>query len=1132
MANFIDRERLFDRLKVDGQKRQIMICGGEDDDFMVDYVVGTVDICKAISLYLLSKKYDQILILDRSRFTTKLTFPNDAMDQNYKNINQPRVSQDPKAGNNVTFIEDDDDEDDAPQPASNQTQNQNNQANTEANNNTQNEQTNQRTQQAVEQATRAGAGEEENLLGSINRAIEEHPDQTFAIIYMYPDTMLLDADYETAHTNKVRIISGLARLRNCDSYLILDSKREGKFIEFLDWILNNDEYSQRIYLQKPKRNVFEAFIKRAMCRNGFYCRDLDVMSSTIAAEGNSLRNFEVRLQKFMKNSTEFPYLDDIYKDNEKVRNLDDIHNSINNLVGLSEIKAYANELILTKQQNEESNSGGRISLPNMIFTGSAGTGKTTVAKLLGQLFLNLGLRTRNAFVEVSISDFAVGRTPSADTMNMKINEADGGILCIDEPYLLCDSEDGKQALQVLIKRLEERAENITVILTGYSDKFAQLFKVNQGFKTRFAKTINFKDYTEEQLFDIVVAQAYKESLVLSSEAESKITEYIASYARRGGMSNGHGANLLFSKILANFEKRKSLERTVIGDDIPEAMRFHEKEAKEFIESLDQKFVGLPKVKEFLRTMYKKQLAANKRKAKDKPAPNNCMFLGNPGTGKTTVARLTGQLFYYLGLVSEKNKLIETDPIMDFTSSYVGEYAQKVRDKFDEALGGVLFIDEAYQLANDEQGRKVIDQMVKLMTEPKYLNLIVIMAGYPDEMRKLYDANPGLKRRCPNEVFFDDFNNEELKEIFMQQMRDDGLSQDGDPRSFDSHLKSELARMSAQRHFGNAGAVINFYKDFVLGNQAERLNDDPDADNTKITVSDLTGSQKDDKKPISEILADLDKNFIGLKTLKESIKKMSNRIRLEQIRSTKLGVPPSGGGFNIRFVGNPGTGKTTIARYIADIFCSLGIITRPKIREYRGVDLKGSYVGQTKDKVNKLFEDSQDSVVLIDEIYSLYQKNANNQDSFALEAIDALVGAMTDPKNATTIIIIAGYKDRMNEFLEGNAGLASRFPLEIEFPDYNDEECVEIVRRQLVKKKFKISDEQVFSERLTKYFSVVRRQMGSNFGNARTAGSVVSYIEDSVSSRLSEISEEDLTEEVLTTIDVLSDLPHIPGIGGF
>ncbi|MBP5469412.1 MAG: AAA family ATPase, partial [Candidatus Riflebacteria bacterium] len=523
-------------------------------------------------------------------------------------------------------------------------------------------------------------------------------------------------------------------------------------------------------------------------------------------------------------------------------------------------------------------------------------------------------------------------------------------------------------------------------------------------------------------------------------------------------NNGHDSKKLWNSILANYNKRKAQNHTIIDKDIPEPMRLHEQEAKELINSLDSKFIGLTKVKEFLRKMYKTQLAALKRNDNDEPAPNNCMFLGNPGTGKTSIARKTGQLFYYLGLVSEENKLIEVDPIKDFASSYVGEYAQNVRDKFYEALGGVLFIDEAYQFAKDDQGRKILDQIVKIMTEPKYLNLIVIMAGYTDEMRKLYDANPGLKRRCPNEVIFEDLNIQELKEIFYNNMKHDDLTLDCNESSFDAHLSSALTRMSCQRHFGNAGAVINFYKKTVLGNQAERLSEDTKADPKKITLSDLTGNLEGRIKPINEIWAELDNNFIGLSSLKESIKKMYNRIRFEQIRSSNLGIPPSSGSFNIRFVGNPGTGKTTVARYIAEIFCFLGIISRPNIREYRGVDLKGSFVGQTKDKVNKIFEDCQDSVVLIDENYSLYQINTRNQDSYGLEAIDTLVGYMTDPKNASTIIIIAGYKDRMEEFLEGNPGLASRFSLEIEFPDYTNSECVEIVKRILTKQKFVISDE--------------------------------------------------------------------------
>ena len=131
--------------------------------------------------------------------------------------------------------------------------------------------------------------------------------------------------------------------------------------------------------------------------------------------------------------------------------------------------------------------------------------------------------------------------------------------------------------------------------------------------------------------------------------------------------------------------------------------------------------------------------------------------------------------------------------------------------FDDALGGVLFIDEAYQLANDEQGRKALDQIVKMTTEPRYLDMIIIMAGYPDEMQKLSQCNPGLKRRFPNQVYFDDFSNDELVDIFMKEMSESDMHvRKGEEDSFHAHLRSILARMAAERHFGNAGAVKNFF----------------------------------------------------------------------------------------------------------------------------------------------------------------------------------------------------------------------------------------------------------------------------------------------------------------------------------
>lgn len=114
MRKYIDNERLFSKLKIEGQKRQIMICGGEDDDFMVDYDTGVVDICQAITLYLIDEGYDYILILDRSIYSTKLDFPkNTDFKEKYENINQPRVSRDPKANASVSYISDDDEDEDS-----------------------------------------------------------------------------------------------------------------------------------------------------------------------------------------------------------------------------------------------------------------------------------------------------------------------------------------------------------------------------------------------------------------------------------------------------------------------------------------------------------------------------------------------------------------------------------------------------------------------------------------------------------------------------------------------------------------------------------------------------------------------------------------------------------------------------------------------------------------------------------------------------------------------------------------------------------------------------------------------------------------------------------------------------------
>ena len=253
-------------------------------------------------------------------------------------------------------------------------------------------------------------------------------------------------------------------------------------------------------------------------------------------------------------------------------------------------------------------------------------------------------------------------------------------------------------------------------------------------------------------------------------------------------------------------------------------------------------------------------------------------------------------------------------------------------------------------------------------------------------------------------------------------------------------------------------------------------------------------------------------------LVERRREKRNKIR----RSTTASISP--GQYNMCFVGNPGTGKTAIARYMAKVFYSLGIIEHPRVMEIRGLDLTGEYLGQTKAKVNDIFEKNAGCVIVIDEVYSLLSPRAHNTDSYGQQAIDTLVGCITDPRNATTVVVIAGYKDRMDEFLAANQGLASRFGTTIEFHPYTDSDCVKILHKLLEDTEFDYPKDDEFRQQLVSLFANIRKQMGVNFGNARTVGSIFKQIIDKQTVRVHQLDNPG-ENELFTVLPV--DIPQHP-----
>ncbi|HET7718601.1 MAG TPA: AAA family ATPase, partial [Acidimicrobiales bacterium] len=195
-----------------------------------------------------------------------------------------------------------------------------------------------------------------------------------------------------------------------------------------------------------------------------------------------------------------------------------------------------------------------------------------------------------------------------------------------------------------------------------------------------------------------------------------------------------------------------------------------------------------------------------------------VFTGNPGTGKTTVARLLAQIYRTLGVV-EKGQLVETDR-SGLVAGYIGQTSIKVKEVFTKALGGVLLIDEAHALARGEDrdfGHEAIDMIVKLMEDHRD-DVVLIVAGYPDEMATFLDANPGLRSRFPKTIYFDDYSNEELLRIF------EGMCAKSHYTPTDDAKAKVLAYVAARprdRGFGNARLVRNLFEAAVSA-QASRV----------------------------------------------------------------------------------------------------------------------------------------------------------------------------------------------------------------------------------------------------------------------------------------------------------------------
>ena len=448
---------------------------------------------------------------------------------------------------------------------------------------------------------------------------------------------------------------------------------------------------------------------------------------------------------------------------------------------------------------------------------------------------------------------------------------------------------------------------------------------------------------------------------------------------------------------------------------------------------------------------------------------NMLFLGNPGTGKTTVASIMADILYELGYI-KKNKFIDVTA-KDLVAEYVGQTAIKTSRIIENALDGVLFIDEAYSIVsankNASFGEESIATLVQAMEKYKD-RLVVIFAGYTLEMKNFLDSNPGIASRIGYTFEFSNYTTEELIQILDNYALSKGFTVE---ESAKKGIIEILETNKNTRNFGNARFMINLFERLVMIH-AQDFDENNLMTITKKDVIGLTNESFSLKKSTEEIQGELSK-LVGLTNVKKELDGLIDLVMLNNKLEKRIPL-----NLNMIFIGNPGTGKTTVARIFAEILYNLGYIKNNKLIEVTGKDLIGEYVGQTSNKTAKVLENAIDGLLFIDEAYTLMNQAGNNG-NYSQDAISTITKYMTDYEGRITVIF-AGYKEEMKEFLELNSGLISRVGETIEFGDYSEYELLTIFKKEVEKAEFEI--EKKAEEEI---LNIIKQNIKTrNFGNAR------------------------------------------------
>ncbi|KAH8894365.1 P-loop containing nucleoside triphosphate hydrolase protein [Thozetella sp. PMI_491] len=692
--------------------------------------------------------------------------------------------------------------------------------------------------------------------------------------------------------------------------------------------------------------------------------------------------------------------------------------------------------------------------------------------------------------------------------------------------------------------LSRHAEKLVVVIAGSINGTTSVLGSLPHGRWHCWRRLQLKDFDDAQLRIILLRLISRNRLKVDGGNDSPYPQIAAKRVGRGrdstGFGNIHDLQLAFEKMLERQAYRLERERlaqegseakyaTLTMEDIvgpePGDIRSESQAWKDL-----EKMAGLKDVKKAIGALLNRARANYRREINGKEPLQtslNRVFLGPPGTGKTTVAKLYGKIVAELGLLSTKEVVFTTPG--DYIGQYIGESEVKTAAILNSTVGKVLVIDDAHMFYNgkdtDEFRLGCIDVLISRIHNKPGEDRCVILIGYPDNMEEMFQkCNPGLKRRFPlEEAFrFQDYNDDQLNEILMLKMAKEEITADKQAMGVAAEV---LSRARDRPNFGNGGEVDNLLNQAKARFRERMLKKDKKDNDDEKAPEDNEDSQPrediyDDEAPHvvlepEDFDPEWDRGakagsksslFSGLLGF-EDITKRFEEYQVTAANMRRFGKDPKQNiPFTFVFKGPPGTGKTHTARIIGQIFYRLGFLSTDEVIECSASHLIGQYMGQTAPKVIDLFDRALGKVLFIDEAYRLAggAGSIRGGQSYEDEAIGELVDCMTKPRYMRKmVIVLAGYDRDMDKLLRANAGLRGRFPNEITFPPLDPERCREHLVNLLLKQDIEIRDETTPSidelEKVLRLFDKLRMTTGwSNGRDVRSlAETITAYVYKSI-----------------------------------